>query len=117
LSFKKKLSRDNLDEYTSETSLKKAAPISGIGLVRLQEADRVFFDMVQHGWDARSYDLSKKRFCGTFVWTFVCKLLNGKCPRKEAMPTNFLLLDAEMPIIKAIVEYQANVLPGKQKKM
>jgi hypothetical protein len=73
-------SQEQKNGFMSENSPEKAIPLARIGLVELKEADKVFFDMVQHGWDGNSYDEKKHRFSGTFVWAFLCLLLKDKCP-------------------------------------
>ena len=79
------------DEYTSKYSPAKAVPLAHTGLVSLEKADSVFFQMVQNGWDGRSYNWEGKdpHTSATFVWEFMCRLFE-ECPSGNALPNIFL---------------------------
>ena len=62
--------------------------------VTTEEADEIFYKMVQNGWTDRDYDHKGMRICRTYVYEFVCALYKGKCPAKEEWPENFLAIDS-----------------------
>jgi hypothetical protein len=84
-----------LDEYTLAYSKEKASPIAktAVGLlVSVERADRVFFAMVQRGWDGRSHNARESnKMSAQFVWKFLC-ILFGKCPAKEELSVGLLAL-------------------------
>jgi len=105
------LSREDLDEYTSE-SIGKATPLANAVLIKMEDADRIFYKMVQHGWDGKSYSMQQNRYCGTFVWNFLCQLL-GECPSEEKMPSNFMAVDNAV-LIGSVFRHPEFVIPNSK---
>lgn len=81
-------------------------------MVDLEEANKLFWHMVEHGWNEDNY-AKKKRQCHSFVYNFVCRLLDGKCPEKEKWPQNFLEFDANNGDGSVFVEKDLLMPDGK----
>ena len=88
-----------MDEYIIGDSKEKATPLVGTKLVNTAKADAIFFEMVQHdGYKSENGYYKESKPVG-FLWYFLCKLYDGKCPNKENMPATFMNLDERYPTI------------------
>ena len=57
-------------------------------MVEMDKVEKIFWTMAEHGWNNLTY-VAMKRDCWTFVYDFVCHILDGKCPLKKYWPVGF----------------------------